>query len=140
VRFLRDKLLDVLEDLGIPHKGFILSAGVGQAPLTQRVPFLEVMDRLRADPRYGPKLSPHPWGAYLSFKNLNCPDQRALANVCLDFRARSGDLVSVKASLVFARVIRSSGEVITCLSLQALDTVSKTSLYEDQEEAVIDAA
>lgn len=140
MRFIKRKLSQVLEDLGVPFREVLLTPNGVKAVLEQKTPFSEVMEKLRANPKYGPRMSIHPWGVYLSFKNLNCPDQRALADICLDFRSKGGGLASVKGVLVFARVFTGSGEVINCLSLQDLNAAAKTSLYVDQEEAVIDAA
>lgn len=140
MRFMEGVLLDVLDSLGVQNKGFRMSSGRGQAPLVSKVPFVEVMGKLRADPKYGTKLSSHPWGAYLLFTNRNCPELRALVDLSVDLRSRNGDLVSAHCSVVFARVFRSSGEVVNCLSYEELMTVARETKYEDREEAVVDAS
>ena len=134
MKFLEVALKRVLEDLGIPYAGLKCSEGSCRATLDRSVPFSEVMEKVRENPKYGFNTRPHPWGVFLVLKKINCPEEQALVDISVDLRSSEGALVSVSATVMLAVVFGLSGENIVCSSLEALRQAAGEMKLRDTEE------
>lgn len=137
MKFVEEMVDQLLLDLDLPNEGLMVVDEAVKARLTSRESFLDVMQRLQDNPKYGPKIHPHPWGVYLVFQNVNCQREQALVDVSIDLRSRSGYLASIRGVVFFAQVFSKMGGKTICLSYPEMDEAVRRIAYEDTEEAVV---
>lgn len=139
MKFLEEKVSQVLDDLQVLYLTVVPSAGGVAVELDVALPVMDFVLKVRQDPRYNFRLSVHPFGYFLEFLNTSVPSLRALVDVYLDVRTINGRVVQVRGTYKTGRIFTADGEIKICRSLEELARESSEARRHETAVGEVDA-